>query len=58
MTTIYVTTKRHSVALYMNILTANNLFVTNNIKIILHDRLQMRHFNLTHCDKTASDESR
>lgn len=56
-TTIYVTTKRLSVALYMNILTANNLLVTNNIKIILHDRLQMRHCNRTHCDKAASDES-
>jgi len=57
-TTIFITTKHLSVVLYMNILSANNLLVTNNIKkTILHDRLQLRHCNRTHCDKTVSDES-
>jgi hypothetical protein len=29
----------------------------HQIKIILNDRIQTRHCNHTHCDKTASDES-
>ena len=56
-TTIYVTTKLISVALYMIMLTANNLLLRENVKIILHDRLHTRHCKRTHCDKTASDES-